>query len=457
VHVLHAIHDFLPKHRAGSELYTLHLARAQAARHDVTVLCADYDPAREHGHVHWRMYQGVPVVEITNNWWCVSFEETYRPPLITDRIRHVLETTRPDVVHVHNLLNLSFSLPAIASGLGIPVVATLHDYTLVCASGGQRVHQREEHVCHEIETARCARCFAESPFYRQVTFARFGTDAWRGRALRRAAITAWRLWPAGAARAAGAARLVGPMTVTADDLHARLRAARDVFHAIDLFVAPSATIAAEFRRLGVPASRIRVSDYGMVPLAAVPRAVPTLPLRLGFVGTLAWHKGAHVLLEAAATLPPGSADVRIFGNVATFPDYVATLRRRSAGRPVTFMGGFAPEDAAGVYGQIDVLVVPSLWPENSPLVIHEAFQAGVPIVGARTAGIAELVTDGLNGLLYDAPGPSGLAAALRGLIEQPERLAELAAGIPPVKSLAEDVAQWDAAYTAARANGRRTA
>ena len=73
MHVLHAIHDFPPRHRAGSELYALELARAQAARHHVTVLCADYDPTRTHGLVSWRLYQGLPVVELVNNWVCDSF------------------------------------------------------------------------------------------------------------------------------------------------------------------------------------------------------------------------------------------------------------------------------------------------------------------------------------------------------------------------------------------------
>jgi Glycosyltransferase Family 4 len=157
VRVLHAIHDFLPRHRAGSEIYALHLCRELAGRHDVTVLCADYDPHQPHGHVTWRLYEGLPVVEITNNWRCGRFVETYRPPVIAERLDHVLRAIQPDVVHVHNLLNLSFDLPLLARRRGASVVATLHDYTLLCASGGQRVHVAEQHVCHEIDTQRCER------------------------------------------------------------------------------------------------------------------------------------------------------------------------------------------------------------------------------------------------------------------------------------------------------------
>ena len=147
------------------------------------VLCADYDPARPHGHVTWRVHDGLPVVEIVNNWVCESFDDTYRPPLIGDGLAHVLRAVQPDVVHVHNLLNLSFDLPALARASGAIVVATLHDYTLVCASGGQRIHQAEQHVCDVIDTERCARCFRESPFHPQMSV---GRGAWRRRLARSA-------------------------------------------------------------------------------------------------------------------------------------------------------------------------------------------------------------------------------------------------------------------------------
>ena len=83
----------------------------------------------------------------------------------------MLEATRPDVLHVHNLLNLSFDLPRLARERGIATVATLHDYTLVCASGGQRVHVAESHVCKTIDAMRCSRCFAASPLRAQMAAA----------------------------------------------------------------------------------------------------------------------------------------------------------------------------------------------------------------------------------------------------------------------------------------------
>jgi hypothetical protein len=132
------------------------------------VVCADYDSSRAHGQLTWRLYEELPVIEIVNNWVCSTFADTYRSPLLSARLEQVLQAVQPHVVHVHNLLNLSFDLPAAAKARGLPVVATLHEYTLVCPSGGQRIRRAESHVCHTIDTARCVRCFTESPFHRQA-------------------------------------------------------------------------------------------------------------------------------------------------------------------------------------------------------------------------------------------------------------------------------------------------
>ena len=126
------------------------------------------------------------------------------------------------------------------------------------------------------------------------------------------------------------------------------------------------------------------------------------PLRIGFVGTLVWHKGVHVLLEAARSLR-GDFEIHLHGDATVFPEYVASAPsrgRRCAGRVSRRLR--SRTTSTEVYGALDVLVVPSLWPENSPLVIHEAFMHGVPVVGSRSGGIPDLVVDGVNGLLAEA-------------------------------------------------------
>ena len=148
-------------------------------------------------------------------------------------------------------------------------------------------------------------------------------------------------------------------------------------------------------------------------------------------------------------LSPASFELKIFGSPDVFPVYSAALRTRAAGLPISFMGGFDRTRTAEVFAQFDVLVVPSLWLENSPLVIHEAFMAGIPVVGARIGGIVDLVDEGRTGLLYDPASPLELQAVLRTLIENPQRLnelAEFARTMPRVKSIVEDAQEWERTY-----------
>jgi glycosyltransferase involved in cell wall biosynthesis len=397
--------------------------------------------------VIWRVHDGLPVVELMNNWEHASFAESYSSPLVNRRIEQVLEATRPDVVHLHSLLNFSFDLPAIASRMGIPVVATLHDYTLVCPSGGQRLHRAEAHICDEIEPERCARCVPDSVFGTKLAVGGLTQAAGAPLMLRRAAGYARAHAPA-LARLAQRAAKGRALQPSAADITTRLAAARRAMAGISLFVAPSQSMARAFTALGAPAGRVTVSDYGMPPLTrSSGRAASGGPLRVGFVGSLVPHKGVHVLVEAMRQLPPGYALLMIFGHPHVDASYVAQLHDRAAELPVTFAGGFDDAERAEAYAAFDLLAVPSLWLENSPLVIHEAFLSGVPVVGAGIGGIPDLIRDGESGLIYDAGSPAELAAVLRGLIEDPGRLGEMGRAVPRVKSITEDAREWEGIYS----------
>ena len=472
--ILHAIHDFLPRHAAGSEIYAFHMCRELAKHHNVHVLAAEYDPARPHGTLTWRVHEGLPVIELVNNWEG-SFADTWRSPRLGAQLDHVLRATQPDVLHVHSLLNLSFELPAMARARGIRVAATLHDHSLACPAGGQRLHLQERTVCHEIQPARCASCFSQSPFHTQMAVGGLSRAAgrggqWVGRTARWAARQAPEVAGLFTRRV-----LDRTQPVTDAEIGARLDHLRSVFDAVQLFVAPSASVADAHARLGLHRSKLLVSDYGFVhqslrptgggslspapsepnraarvegPLALPlsPVAFPLSPVRLGFVGTLVWHKGVHVLLEAVRHLPADRYELEIWGSLETFPDYAMQLKALAQDLPVRFCGSFDNGDGASVYDRFDVLVVPSLWPENSPLVIHEAFMAGMPVVASRIGGLPELVTDGINGLLFDPSSSVSLADALRTLMDWPERIAQMANRLPRVKTIEEDARDWEWRY-----------
>ena len=155
-------------------------------------------------------------------------------------------------------------------------------------------------------------------------------------------------------------------------------------------------------------------------------------------------KAPHLLIEAAARLPPGSATVELFGAFAEYhgdDGYRHILEPLRQMDGVTFHGS-TPHDRIGeALGAIDVLVVPSIWPENSPFVVQEALRAGVPVVASRIGGLPEVVADGRNGLLFCPGDVEDLARTLSRFIDEPSLLRTLRDGIRPVPTIEDDVAR----------------
>ena len=95
---------------------------------------------------------------------------------------------------------------------------------------------------------------------------------------------------------------------------------------------------------------------------------------------------------------------------------------------------------------IDLLVVPSLWAENSPLVIHEAFLHGTPVLASDIGGIPELVRRGVSGELFRAGDARDLAVKLRRFITDPDYYSTIRARIPPVKTIAGNAEELEELY-----------
>ena len=93
-----------------------------------------------------------------------------------------------------------------------------------------------------------------------------------------------------------------------------------------------------------------------------------------------------------------------------------------------------------------LLVVPSIWQENAPLVIQEAFLAKTPVIASRIGGIPELVQDHRNGLLFEPGNPLDLYNKIRMIIDTPDYINKLKENIPAVKSIEEDSLELEKIY-----------
>jgi glycosyltransferase involved in cell wall biosynthesis len=159
----------------------------------------------------------------------------------------------------------------------------------------------------------------------------------------------------------------------------------------------------------VPADR-RSVIWSMPPIPLRTRSSHPAgtPFTIGFIGRIIPEKGLESLLDAVAKLPRNTWRLLIAGKVYP-PLDLETLRARVAGLPVEWLGVVPATD---FYPQIDLLVVPAIWADPGPLVVHEAFANAVPVVGARIGGITDLVEEEVTGWLYSPGDVAALTAIL---------------------------------------------
>ncbi len=153
-----------------------------------------------------------------------------------------------------------------------------------------------------------------------------------------------------------------------------------------------------------------------------------------------------MLIEAARTLHEAgieNASIHIYGDYSNQPAEYQTdvLGALADATPnVVYHGRYENADVARLMSRVDAVIVPSIWWENSPVVIQESFSCGKPVICSNIGGMAEKVRDGLDGLHFEAGRPKHLAAVLAGLAGQPEMLDRLSATVarPPDEQAALD-------------------
>jgi glycosyltransferase involved in cell wall biosynthesis len=328
-------------------------------------------------------------------------------------LAELVGTLVPDIVHAHHYTRFGVECFGVIrrASPATRIVLSLHEYLAICHNNGQMVKTGNRTLCMEATPAACAQCF-----------------------------------PQRAAR----------------DFFLRKRYIRMFFGDVDLFLAPSRFLAARYAEWGLPADRIlvlenmppRVEGEGRAPAAALAadalfgaaHAIDGRRLRFGFFGQLSPMKGLPLLVEAAGILQAAGVDAarfEVFGDYSNQPlDYQAEAKAAmdGAGRNVVFHGRYENADVRRLMGRVDAVIVPSIWWENSPLVIQEAFSCGKPVICSNIGGMAEKVRDGVDGLHFEAGRARHLAEVLAGLAARPEILDRIAStvGRPPDASAALD-------------------
>jgi glycosyltransferase involved in cell wall biosynthesis len=246
----------------------------------------------------------------------------------------------------------------------------------------------------------------------------------------------------------------------------RTEALRGRFNAVDAILAPTDFMHEMLTSNGIDPGIVTVSPYGMDTsgfrdAGRVRTGGEGRPLRIGFIGSINPNKGLDVLILAFKMLPgDDAATLRVCGGLEGQGEYANGVYSAAGGDPrINFAGAFPNEKMAAELGKIDVLVVPSVWYENAPLVIYSALAAGVPVVATNLGGMAGIVRHDENGLLFGPRDVADLARQLRRLVNEPGVLERLAANAGEVRTVEDSVDEMLGLYEAIREkkNGARGA
>lgn len=422
--LLYVIHQFFPDCHSGTEQYCLAVAREARRRGDeVTVLSLNWAShvAEPPIRLFELPYDGFRVLRL-DHWVGLNPNgalRDYDNPHLDVWFQRVLDDAQPQAVHFFHLRQLGSNLLAVARRNGLRTVVSLTDFW---------------YLCPRFTLLRADGALCEGP-----------PEGGRG------CIACAEPGLAGVEPAAGPAAPSAEPAARARALVDRLPKNLARLALADAVFAPSQFLAEMFAKNGFPRERIEVVPYGLEPGRIVPIVVqrPRSPLRLAFCGVLSPWKAPHLAIEAMRHVT-SPVELRIHGRLEEpmFAEYIASLRAAAAGDArVHFMGAYVASDAAQVFADMDALIVPSTWYENTPFVVLEAFAAGVPVIASDLGGLREIVRDGENGVLFRA----GDAQALAGAIERTMRLTATGgvSHVPPPGSVAAAYRTFTSCYRSA--------
>lgn len=428
--VLHVSYCFYPDPVGGTEVYVEALAQEmQKLGLEVAVAA----PAQRETHYS---HKGLPVWRYAVSPTPQDLRELYGAGDVraAQSFLRVLEESKPGIVHLHALTRgVSLAMVRQVKRLAIPVVFTYHTPTVSCQRGTLMRWGTE--VCEGLlELTSCTCC----------TLQGLGLPRAMALLIGRTPVALGTLL--GSLHCSGGAWTALRMRALVRLRHATFR---DFMAEADHIVALCKWAQALLVRNGIPRDKITLSPHGLPhqppriqeaeadQLQASQVHTASEAIRVVYLGRLSPEKGLDILVQALRALPGAPVELHVYG-IDQGGAYAEQVRKLAAEDPrITYHSPVPRERVIPLLSRYDLLAVPSRCVETGPQVVLEAFAAGIPVMGSNLGGIAELVENGVNGLLI---GPDDIPAwirQLRSLLEEPGLLKRLREGVRPPRKMRE--------------------
>jgi glycosyltransferase involved in cell wall biosynthesis len=429
VRILQVIHDFVPETMAGAEINTHKLSVDLHRRHghEVHVFCRGWNLECEQYRQRDEELDGLQVRRIDLGKGGLPNRWRRHNPEVDAALRKKIAEFRPDLIHIQHFIYLSTDIVAIAREAGIPVIATLRNFWFRCPWGTLLYH--DDTLCHRRPGHDCLSCL------------------WPDRLGRRRNLIPWKALNPLMSAAYQRFGDVIPLPQQVREILPSLDNWEEEFRTALLTAShlhsPSHFLKGQLVDFGIPAEHVSVVPNSFrYDLTQVREKSPGQKLKIAMVG-MHRLKGLHVMIDAFLQLPRGAAELHLWGQ-ESHPAYIEEQRKRTQGHEVTFHGPYKQEQIYDVLNAADVLVVPSIWYENNPTIVLEGLATRTPVITADIGGMAELVRDGVDGMLFRAGNADSLAEKLGQLIGHPERILEMSRNARPpltVEQCTDGVAQ----------------
>lgn len=434
MNILLVSHTFFPKYVGGTETVVLESAKELISRgHSVTILCTDplshekpYSPVTS-------VFNNIPVITIHKNILKKhSYKDGYQDDEIIPIFKKILSDLKPDVIHYHHLMHLSLEMVQIAKKQNITQLFTLHDFWIQTPLFNRTHKDGSLYESYSLEEE--LKIFSDMPAFSkedsQIDSVSTKTISYYlNKLLHKFQVQIQK-------------------NKYIPEIKHRQRSMREMLATVDYVVFPTLFLFQELCKWGFSANNVILADDGInTAVFKNFKKTPSTTTRFGFVGSIIPAKGLDILLNAWKHADTKDAELLIWGNLETDKTFSKVVQELAKGQKnVYFKGTFLGNEIKSVYEEIDILVVPSRWFENAPLVLRNAMHTHTPAIVTDLGSLPEMVTHGKTGYVFENENYHELAAMIKNSKDNLVMLQKNCKATPPVVSMEDHISFLENLY-----------